>query len=249
MARNFDGTADRIDYASVQDAGAQAQTLSLWAYIDSTPEHDYVFWDAHKAGDAASGTMLYGVNATSCVIFILSGATVVYRHTSTAMGTGAWVHILCTSDGSVTGANIHIYKNGVECGYSTTQNGVTLTAALGTWSLGGRVFSDTRNLDGKLAAVGWWNRVLTAGEIAGLVAGFSPLCYPQGLKFAPDLDGLFGPNNPLGGAATLDGTTIIAHPRLIYPSRRRVQVRGAAVGTTIRWPWQLRRHRRMAGAR
>ena len=38
-------------------------------------------------------------------------------------------------------------------------------------------------------------------------------------------------------------------PGGMYRLRRRVQVRGAAVGTTIRWPWQLRRHRRMAGAR
>lgn len=37
-------------------------------------------------------------------------------------------------------------------------------------------------------------------------------------------------------------------PWAMYTLRRRVQVRGTAVGT-IRWPWQQRRHRRMAGAR
>jgi hypothetical protein len=43
--------------------------------------------------------------------------------------------------------------------------------------------------------------------------------------------------------------SLYADPWAMYTLRRRVQVRGAAVGTTIRWPWQLRRHRRMAGAR
>ena len=43
--------------------------------------------------------------------------------------------------------------------------------------------------------------------------------------------------------------SLYTDPWAMYRLRRRVQVRGAEVGTTIRWPWQLRRHRRMAGAR
>jgi len=40
---------------------------------------------------------------------------------------------------------------------------------------------------------------------------------------------------------------LYVRPWAMYTLRRRVQVRGAEVGTTIRWPWQQRRHRRMAG--
>ena len=43
--------------------------------------------------------------------------------------------------------------------------------------------------------------------------------------------------------------SLYTNPWGMYTLRRRVHVRGAEVGTTIRWPWQLRRHRRMAGAR
>jgi len=41
--------------------------------------------------------------------------------------------------------------------------------------------------------------------------------------------------------------SLYADPWAMYTLRRRVQVRGAAVGTTIRWPWQQRRRRRTAG--
>lgn len=93
--------------------------------------------------------------------------------------------MIITWDGVFTAfTGIHIYKNGTEVSYSNGINGATETTHSGSWSLGGRIYDDTRMFNGKLCQVGVWDRVITAGEIANLAAGYSPdLAAASGLVF------------------------------------------------------------------
>src|SRR3990167_4810300 len=142
MARDFNGSTDRIDWASIFTTSGQAKTVSLWTNLDSAT----------------------GFNASA-------GGTIT---------TGVWIHILFHDDGSLTGANIHIYMNGTEVTYASNGNTVTETAASGSWSVGGRKDTDTINLNGRIAEVGVWNRELSTGEITALARGYSPMFFSNG---------------------------------------------------------------------
>ena len=88
--------------------------------------------------------------------------------------------------------------------------------------MGGRTQDDNRCLNGRLAEIGVWNRALDAGEIALLSQGISPLTILRGLKFYAPLLGQSTELNYLGApASTMDGSTVIAHPRVTYPGNRR----------------------------
>jgi hypothetical protein len=136
----------------------------------------------------------------------------VYRTTSGTYPTGQWVSLIYTYDGGVRSGGMHIYINGAEGSYGTEQdNGSGPIAATGLWSLAGRYYDDTRNVDGKMAYVGYWNRVLSAAEIAALQT-CEPGMIRSGLIFAPTLAGNTYNDRISAQAGTADGTTDAASP-------------------------------------
>ena len=225
-SRDFNGTTDRIDWASVFDTAGSALTISAWVNMDAyiaNPLSAYVLGN-HRSGDAAYGTVL-AIAWSGRLIFFRNGATGLARYSLAAnpVGTGAWVHILVTHSGSMTDyTTINLYINNVDRSDNTDAvNGAGEYAASGKWSIGGRIFDDARNVNGKIAQVGVWNRVLDATERANLAAGYAPdLAAPSGLQFyfkgnTAALD------NEIGGAdGTADGTTQLTGvgtgPGIIY---------------------------------
>ena len=224
MARDFDGSTDRIDYASIQDVANQAQTFAAWVYPDADNVSQYVF----HVGPSGDGTFAHPFWFADTGLMRFTHTTDdidIFRSSSGAVfSTGSWQHFVWTWDGGLTITNIHMYVNGSEVAYAGGVNGTgNQIAATGTWSLGARVSDDLRNINGRIAAPGWWNRVLGLGEITGLVKGYSPLFYLNGLQFAPDL--IRNQRDEISGqAGTLDGTTVIAHPSIIFPANVRVGV-------------------------
>lgn len=220
MARDFNGSTDRLEYANVLNTIGAAQSLSMWIYLDTiaTP-YRYLFC-VHNSANTAYATVLglgY-VNATTSRITLFSAGSTELSHSgqkTTSLITGAWHHLLYTWDGSTTAANSHIYFDGTEISYDDTTNGASLTAATGKWAIGARIYDDARNTDGRMAEVGFWNRVLSAGEIAALAKRFSPVTFPNSLVFCAPL--LRGTADRYGKAATEDGTTVAAHLPMIYP--------------------------------
>lgn len=233
MARDFDGSTDRIDFANIWNSAGQAQTISFWTYPGSVATNQY-FWTSLGDGQVTGAVGTFpGTGAVS--FFVSTDNTNLSRRSDAAqIATGSQQHILLTWDGSLTAANVHIYVGGTEVsGYQTTTDGVgNFDAADGEHSIGGRIADDLRNYDGRLAGFGWWNRVLGAGEIVSLAKGYSPRFIPNGLQAAPDL--LRSLIDPISGkVGTADGTTVIAHPRIIYPSKIWVPHIVVAVGVTV----------------
>lgn len=224
-SRDFNGTTDRIDWANVADLKDHALTISLWVYLDAIPANGYLFC-IHQSGDTAVA-MYFNVSHTSgdFVSFGVLGATNMQRASdANNPTTGAWINYSVTWDGVITNATgVHIYKTGTECAsYSVTTDGATSVTATGKWSLGGRYYDDARNMDGKIAQVGVWNRVLTATEIANLAAGYAPdLAAASGLQFYFKGNTSSLANSVSGGAnGTADGTTQVTGvgngPSIVY---------------------------------
>jgi len=209
MARNFNGTTDRIDYTTVLSPGAHS--LFMWVLVDTLKAT--WLWVVHNAGDASARWIFY-VDANGK----LTPQAGTYRRTSDTLSTGVWTHIGYTYDNSGLGTGFHVYINGTECSYEAAGNGVP-GSVLGSWSLGGRIYDDARNFDGKLANVGYWSRVLTAGEIAALAATYDATLISEASEWAPSLKD--GYDDPVTGqAGTADGTSDFTHPPTLYNGYR-----------------------------
>lgn len=212
MARDFNGTTDRIDFASPATLTGSAVTISAWVYSDGPAGNaDYILC-LHCSGDTSIG-LVFSIASSTSMNFYRAGSIATLNVVGTVANSWAgWVHLLATHDGTFTNATtVHIYRNGTEVSYPTQTNGNTEAAPSGSWSIGGRIFDDNRNLDGKIAFVGVWNRVLDAGEIAGLAAGNIPDTYSTNLIFSA-IHGSDYSNRVTSAAGTLDGTGTYADP-------------------------------------
>ena len=216
MARDFNGSTDRLDWSSIGNLTGSPITISAWVYSDGPAGNaDYILC-LHRTGDTAFG-LAFSIPSPTAMNFYRVGNTSINVIGGVANSWAGWLHFLVTHDGTFTDATkVHIYRNGTELEYGTQQNGVTEATINGSLSLGGRIFDDARNFDGKLAEVGVWDRVLSAGEIAALAAGTEPDIYPTDLLFY--YSGRTDTTTAeVGGAvATADGTSYnAAHPQMV----------------------------------
>lgn len=225
MARDFDGSTDRIDYANPYNCNGNPFTMAAWCNADAIPTDLRYIMNVHVSGDTSYGVGLCFdyVDATNTRLnFFFQGGTNLARISgsiATATLVSGWHHYAVTHDGSATAASCQIYHNGVEvASYNNTNNGATLLDTTGSLSLGGRIYDDNRNLDGQEAEAALWNRQLSVSEIASLSKRYAPSFLKSGLIFYAPLGG-FGniKDDVYGKTGTLDGTTVVDHPPMIYP--------------------------------
>lgn len=241
MARDFDGSASRIVFANPTLVdGLTDMTVSWWFNkdIDGESTTPRMFDKRQQVGVA--GWSIY-IGATTSVRVDRDYATTdMNKYSNTgAIAEDTLYHGLVTFDNTALNANIYI--NGTELTYATNTAGVgTLVDDSGNDLFIGDRGDVIRNFDGLLAEVGIWNRILTAGEIASLAAGFAPIFYRNGLRFYCPIIGNNSPENDLIGgiAGTVTGSTKVAHPRIIYPSMaqiRRFTTAVAAAAANVSW--------------
>ena len=165
-ALDFDGTDDRIDYANIWNPTDQAQTIAFWIYPDSVSVDQY-FLALHASGDGGLAYIFWHGSADIVAFTVItSGEDLRQLANAGQLTTGSWQYLCVTWDGSKIATNVHIYINGSEVSYVTTANGTgTSVSATGSHSIGGRIFDDARNYNGRMANLGWWNRILTLDEI------------------------------------------------------------------------------------
>lgn len=217
-SRSFDGSTDRIDWATISTLTGAPLTISMWVYCVAL-DHDTDLFVIHQAG-AASGILIWINSAWGIVYFQRNGATDLWRRSAVStIATGAWFHLLVTHTGTFTDATtIAIYKDGVAVTYLSLQDGATEIAPSGGWSLGGLDYSDAANHNGYLAQVRVFDRVLNATEIAHEAAGdvdtVSGLLY----YFKANTASLLA---AVGGLGVADGTSYITGagngPVITYP--------------------------------
>ena len=228
MARRFAGSTstDRIDFGN--EVYTAARTVSVWFYLDAVDTTDRRLWDWATAAVLVDNPR---VNSTRFGISI--GFTTTNGSWDIAVpSTGAWINLIFTMAGSADTDNPIVYYDGVSqtVTESTTPSG-SYDSSSAALLIGNRAEND-RAMDGALAEIGRWNRVLTAGEIATLAKGFSPLFITNGLiQYIP----LIGKNSPetdykAGTTGTVTGAVADPHPRIIYPSSSQIRRFTTAAG-------------------
>ena len=114
--------------------------------------------------------MLNGVDVANGIDFLVNGATGVRRiSVANAITLNIWQHVLATWDGSVDSTKVHIYVNGVEVSYSTTNSAVAPLDSDEIYSLFiGRGLTGDDGFDGFIDDVRVYTRVFTTDEIKRL---------------------------------------------------------------------------------
>lgn len=224
MARDFNGSSNRVRrHATPESTATTNLTEAGWVYVDTTTS-ERVYW---SNGAEPNG---YSIEQESGLIKLLING-VARNSSGVSVPSATWFHLAFTR-GATTWT---VYKDGSAIGSTFTNNPITPAEG---FSIGAQIqvlATDTyfRFHDGRVAEFAHWNRELTAGEIAGLGIGYSPLFYPGSrIMYLP----LIGRNDPetnlmSANTYTVVGATNIAHPRIIYPSPAQIRrYTTAAVG-------------------
>jgi hypothetical protein len=131
-------------------------------------------------------------------------------------GAEAWHHIAATYDASSTANDPIIYIDGASQVVTelTAPSGTLNTSNTDVYSIGNKgALSDSWT--GYLAEAAIWSRILTTNEMIGLSKGYVPTFYANSLvTYLPLIREL---NDLKRGAGTATGTTVVTHPRMIYP--------------------------------
>lgn len=200
-ARNFDGTDDRIEYASVQDLTAAPFTLSAFLTPTAIGGNDR-FMDWRTAGNIDSIRLQIisaGPGRVSLRHEQVSGGAL-RRVTSTVLAVDVETHVAITYDGLNLAAGVRIFFDGVEQAYSvTTDGGGAARDVAGVWTLGASA-AGGEAWPGIIRDPKVYSRVLADFEVLALAQGRDGV-------ISSGLDSSFTDyaQNPIAGAAPTAG--------------------------------------------
>lgn len=215
MARNFNGTTDRIDWGNVCPATA-AMSVSAWARVTADGVRREVMT---KEAATPKGWELCITAVSGFVEFGVFGNGAYPTSQSTSTGiliADGWSHLGGSRDAN--GGTLRTYVRGAadgtgSAGAAAPEDDTTVLR------FGGRAAD--RPMWGDLAELAVWDAELNASEFAALGKGFSPLLIrPTSLVLYAPLIGRYSPEIDLVGSAsgTLTGTANAAHTRVFYPA-------------------------------
>lgn len=227
MSYDFDGVDDVVSWGNLAAFNNLSElSVHLSFDADTVAADGTVFCKRFDTGGALDGFILF-VDATGFV----SGRTSIISLTvddgvdnvavegaTNSVNTSGWQTVgFSFEGGSATG--LRLYVDGVEDANSPADaSSVSDTGSDTSSVVTGTTSSTTRDLNGRTAKIGAWNRILTAREFAGLNAGYSPAMYPNGLIFHAEL--VNNPNDLISGTiGTAFGNAAPSpnHPRIIQP--------------------------------
>jgi len=167
---------------------------------------------------------------------------------NTNRSTGTWYYVAVTYNRSDVNNNPVMYADGTLIS-ETEINTPSGTAQTGIDSvIMGENEANGDDYNGQLAECAFWSRELSAGELISLTGSkLSPLFFPSGLEgYWPLVRDL---NDRMQGAnLTNTGSTVAAHPSIIYPSISYIIARPVAAGIDFSAIDQLRQSGGMIGA-
>jgi hypothetical protein len=210
MAISFDGNTDVIAFNSVATDVRDNWAMSVWAYKDSqTAKNEYILSNGLASG---RGYQLYVSASTLTPSGTLAGVAFVTGTISISATT--WFHVAMTRDAST----VTLYVNGA---VSTTVGNQPIAPDT-ECSVGGRPDQPTESWTGSIAEAAIWDSYLSAAEVAALADGYVPLAVrPNNLQlYMPLVRNVICLKK--GVPTTNTSTGVTAHPRVIYPKRRRL---------------------------
>jgi len=212
---DFDGTDDVVDIGSPAMFDAilpGSVTLSAWIYPRSMGQSDAgkILDRNTTSGANANGGWHFRIGNTNTIEFSYGcgagGAdNLELRAANNAVSLNAWSHVTVTWDGSANASGAHIYVNGLETPYKTSDSCVGgFHDDDGVDLLIGNVTAQNRTFDGLLDDVRVYNRVLTEGEIKKLSQ--PPPDLENGLVGHWKMDDGTGSTTAADSAGSNDGT-------------------------------------------
>lgn len=145
---------------------------------------------------------------------------------------GAWVPLGLSVDTSSASNDPIVYQAGskliVGAGLTQVRADSAYVTASSAWNFG-NLAAGTRNWDGSLAEMAWWDVILTDDEFYALQKGISPdQIRPESLKhYFPSVRS--GAINKFGAPGIVTGTAAQDHPRVFLPHRRNIRTRTLTV--------------------
>lgn len=220
MARNFDGTNDRLLTANNAAPGLDADQISvgLWLTIASQPSATDAVWTTMTADGSGNGRQFIQITAPGTSGFRIewvqngSSASGIWRTNDIAVGTH---HLVVTYDRTSTTNDPLIYIDGVSVTVVETATPVGITTGGDTLKLGENA-AGTADLTG---GIGWLavegGAIWTAEQVEecmayGRPSGTMTVYYP--LDTSSLLD-----EGASGATLTATGTTVVSMPVLIRP--------------------------------
>ena len=114
----------------------------------------------------------FSIDSNSAIRFAVEfGLQVLKRISSTnILNLNTWNNVLLTWDGSSSATNVHIFVNGIEASYTTTQDasGSRTSDSASNLAIGANIPDQSSGFNGSLDDVRIYNRVLSADEIKRL---------------------------------------------------------------------------------
>ena len=223
MARDFDGTNDRINFGdSTTLLGQLGMTVACWINTDTVASGEGHFVTQGRGG-ASGWNFNRGSGIAGDEIQFTKHGVVNINSTAINLSSGTW--LLVAAVVSSTQVRFHKYEPGVGLTSENVANNQAFdNTPTPTESNIGCVLNGsgtaTEFFEGLIAEVSKWNRELSDAEITALGKGFSPLFMSNSLEFYAPLIGNNSPETNLLSSVTgaVTEATKAAHPRIIYPS-------------------------------
>ena len=196
---NFDGTDDHYTISDTVDP--TEYSTGGWVCVDTLRVQTIVY--RSDGGALPSSAFSHAIKMTNAWIF--SGYAydggLNYVNGTTSISAGTWYHVMVTAKNSDF---IRLYVNGVEEG--TAESIGTLWTGGNRYLMGAANAETSNYFDGKTEGWCWWNKQLTATEIAALAA--SRVAYHP-TQVQPSSIRWFHPQDDFANGATVTGASSI----------------------------------------
>ena len=211
MAREFDrASSEYLDFGnpSYLNWTGDEITVSLWVRNGTSGSERKPF--AKWADSGTQHSWLLSIDASGIPLFAVNDGGINIANATTDLDAdNEWHHLCGVYDGSV----VRIYVDGVQEGTDGAGSNINLTTApvrIGSGGPGGE-----QPYDGDLGHGAIWDVGLSAGEVASLAVGVSPLRMRRDdLIFYAPVNGQSPEPDIVGGASgTINGTpTVVPEP-------------------------------------
>lgn len=174
MALDFDGLSDRIDFPSIFIPVGQAFSFACRFNLSALSGNEYFLLIESGASDFGFTVWLRDDAGQQGLAVTCSGANgSVLRYTiPQVFSINRWYGLVVTWNGSVSASGVHIYLDGIEHQYAGSTDGVApLRSQDGNWIVAGRANDNLRNLSGRLADLGAWDKILSVGARESYFSG------------------------------------------------------------------------------
>ncbi|UCD28529.1 MAG: LamG domain-containing protein [Planctomycetota bacterium] len=215
MARENQNFGDQLTISNPSELqNLDPFTFACWLYMKNPYGISATYPRIYETDDSADNVarnLFFNNQSKLCLQVKRNTTNAIAVSNANPVSYTIWTHVLATFDSTDVP---RMYLNGAEISYSSQTGG---SGTLKTESGGDLAFMNSvvinSTLNGRMAEVGFWNRLLSSAERTNLAANkWSPMLIPSGLVGAwrllgddsPEPDSVYGNNAAVTGSIKAD---------------------------------------------